>query len=71
MNKYSLTGVNGNAYAIMGYTANAMQDTGYSKEDIENYYKSAKSSDYSHLLAVSMDMLDRCNERLDSKEDEN
>lgn len=61
MKKYSLVGVDGNAYSIMGYVRSAMRREGCSSEEIEEYTKEAKSEDYYNLLAVSMEMIDHLN----------
>ena len=60
---YSLIGVDGNAYAVMGYVIRAMRETGFSQEEIKAYQKDAQSDDYDHLLCVSCEMIDKCNER--------
>ena len=60
---YSLIGVNGNAFSVMGYVRQAMKETGFTKNEIEAYTKDATSGDYDHLLVVSIDMIDKCNER--------
>lgn len=62
MGKYCLVGVDGNAIAVMGYVSLAMQETGFTKDEINSYRKEAMSSDYDHLLAVSDEMVDKCNE---------
>lgn len=62
---YDLVGVNGNAFSVMGYVRNAMKETGFSRTEIEAYTKDAMSSDYDHLLTVSVEFVDKCNERLD------
>lgn len=59
--KYSLIGINGNAFCVMGYVSLAMQEVGMSKEEINQYNQNAMSSDYNHLLSVSLDMIDVCN----------
>lgn len=59
--EYDLVGVDGNAYSIMGYVQKAMKECGFSQEEIKEYLDDAKSSDYNHLLVVSMDMIDKCN----------
>lgn len=59
-NKYSLVGVDGNAYSVMGYVQRAMKESGL-KSEIDEYIKDATSDDYNHLLAVSCDYIDRCN----------
>ena len=61
--EYSLIGVNGNAFSVMGYVRQAMKETGFTKNEIEAYTKDATSGDYDHLLVVSIDMIDKCNER--------
>lgn len=59
--KYTLIGVDGNAYAIMGYVVKAMKKEGRSPHDIEKYRTDAILADYDHLLRVSMDMIDDLN----------
>lgn len=61
--KYSLIGVDGNAFNIMGYVRRAMKEAGFTREEIEAYTKDATSGDYNHLLVVSIDIIDRCNEK--------
>ena len=69
MVKYTLIGVNGNAYSIMSYVCHALKAE---KENMElaideyeaikaDYLKDATSSDYNHLLCVSFDMIERIN----------
>ena len=60
--KYSLVGVDGNAYAIMGYTAKAlrMEGLGDLKDEM---YKEATSGDYNHLIVVCMEYIDKANEK--------
>lgn len=61
---YDLVGIDGNAFAIMGYVRNAMKETGFTKQEIESYTKDAMSSDYDHLLCVSVEYVDKCNDRI-------
>ena len=63
MMKFSLVGVDGNAFNVMGYVRKAMKQVGYNQEDISNYTSVATSGDYDHLLAVSMDWIDKCNQK--------
>lgn len=63
--KYSLIGINGNAYCVMGYVGRAMREVGMSKEEINQYHLNAMSSDYKYLLSVSLDMIDTCNKLAD------
>jgi len=60
--KYSLVGIDGNAFYIMGYVQKAMKESGFDKEEISQYISSATSGDYNNLLCVSMDMIDKCNQ---------
>lgn len=64
MKPYTLVGVDGNAYSVMGYVTNAMRQAGMSKAERDAYLKDAMSSDYNHLLVVSMDMIEKVNEVL-------
>jgi hypothetical protein len=63
MNMYKLTGIDGNAYSIMGYVSEAMKEQKFAKEDINEYIKKATSSDYYHLLRVSLAYIGLCNDR--------
>ena len=58
---YTLADVDGNAFAIMAYVRSAMMREGKSNEEIDNYHKDAQSSDYHHLLQVSVEMCERLN----------
>lgn len=61
--EYTLIGVDGNAFAIMGYVVRAMKLEHKSKDEIDAYIRDAKSSDYTHLIAVSVDMCEELNNR--------
>lgn len=61
---YSLIGIDGNAYSIMGYVSRAMKDTGHNKEEVDAYLKDAMSSDYTHLVRVSSDMIEKINKEI-------
>jgi len=50
-----LVGENGNAFSIMGLVKKALKQSGADKEYIDKYLNAAKSGDYDHLLAVSME----------------
>lgn len=58
---YSLIGVDSNAFAILGYVSKAMRKEKRSSQEIEEYIKNAKSNDYSHLLLVSQQMIEKLN----------
>ena len=68
--RYTLVGVDGNAFAIMGYTAKAMRRAGFTKEEIEQMYKEAEASDYNHLICVCDGYIDKVNERLGLEDEE-
>lgn len=67
MEKYCLVGVDGNAIDVMGYVSLAMQETGFTKDEINSYRKEAMSGDYNNLLCVSMEYIDKCNQRAEKK----
>lgn len=60
----------GNAGAIMGATTSAMKRAGVEKSIIDEYLKEAMSSDYNHLLQVTMEYVDVDLESSDEDEDE-
>ena len=62
MEKFDLVGIDGNAFCIMAYVTNAMKKCGFSKEARDKYIEDATSSNYDHLLVLSMEMIDTCNE---------
>ena len=64
MKAFTLVGVDGNAYAVMGYVQRAMRTANMSKEDQDVYLEDAMSADYNHLLCVSIDMIEKVNEKL-------
>ena len=65
---YTLVGVNGNAFSVMGYVRRAMKERHRTREEIDAYTKDAMSSDYDHLLVVSIEMIDKLNEELTNEE---
>ena len=64
MNKFSLVGVNGNAFNVLAYTANAMKKAGFQPAEIREYERLATSGNYNTLLCLSVDKINECNERL-------
>ena len=62
--KYNLVGIDGNAYSVMGYVIKAMKRERFSKSEIDDYRADAMSDDYNHLLSVSAEMIDKCNNKL-------
>ena len=63
MDKYSLVGVNGNAYFIMGYVLECMSKEGKNQEEKKDYFNEARKSDYDNLLVVSANMIEKLNEK--------
>jgi hypothetical protein len=50
----------------MGYVLKAMKECGMSKEEQSDYQTKAMGDDYNNLLAVSIEMIDKCNEIAES-----
>jgi hypothetical protein len=67
MDKYSLIGVDGNAFAVMGYVRKAMRSEGYSEEQIKAFTDKATSGDYNNLLAVCDEQIEEINKTLDNQ----
>lgn len=61
MEKYSLIGVDGNAFAIMGYTAKALRREGLGAQ-IPEMQSKAMSGDYNNLICVCMEYVDMAND---------
>lgn len=61
MAKYTLVGVNGNAYAVMAYTARALKNEGL-RDLVDEMHQKATSGDYNNLLCVCMDYVDMAND---------
>ena len=59
--KYTLVGVDGNAFFIMGYVLKCMRKEKKSQEEVDTYLADAKSSNYDHLVAVSAKMIEELN----------
>ena len=51
MPKYTLIGVNGNAFAVMGYTAKALKNEGLHAE-VQTMLEKAKAGNYFQLVAT-------------------
>ena len=58
--KYSLIGINGNAFSIMGYVRNTLKKEGL-KDKIKEYTQKATAKDYNHLIAVSLEYIELAN----------
>ena len=64
MKPYDLVGVDGNAFSVMGYVSKAMLRSGFTTKEKDEYLADAQSSDYNHLLFVSVQMVEKVNEKL-------
>ena len=69
MAKFTLVGVDGNAFAVMGYTANALRRAGL-KDEVKTMQDKAMSSDYDNLLRVCVEYVDKANEALGLTDEE-
>lgn len=61
MCKYTLVGVDGNAYAIMGYTAKALRNENLS-DKINEMQDKAMSGNYYNLIATCNNYIELANE---------
>jgi len=62
MSKYNLVGVDSNAFSVLTYVKTALKREGL-KDKIDDYMAKATSSDYDHLLAISIEYIDLANEK--------
>lgn len=69
MKRFTLVGVDGNAFSIMGYTANALRKAGL-KDKADEMYDRATSGDYYNLIAVCDEYVEMANEALGLEDDE-
>ena len=60
--KYDFVGIDGNSFSVIGYGLKAMKECKMSKEEQSDYQTKAMSGDYNNLLAISVEMIDKCNE---------
>lgn len=58
--KYSLVGVDGNAFSIMGYTSRALKREGL-RDKVDEMHQRATSEDYDNLIAVCLEYIDMAN----------
>ena len=66
--RYSLVGVDGNAFSIMGYTSRALKETGH-RDLCDEMFAKATSGDYNHLISVCMEYIDLANEVVEETEE--
>lgn len=67
--KYSLVGVDGNAFGIMGYTSRALKNEGL-RDLVADMQSEATSGDYDNLIQVCLKYLDIANLKADVVYDE-
>lgn len=60
--KYSIYGIDGNAFSIMSYVSNCMKKEGKSEKEISDYRNEAMSNTYEELLCLSADIIDELNQ---------
>jgi len=66
MGKFSLVGVNGNAFAVMGYTARALRRAGL-EDQVDKMYEEAESGNYYHLITTCEGYINKANKALEGK----
>ena len=59
--KYSLVGVDGNAFSVMGYTARALKSEGLGNL-VDEMQAKATSGDYNNVICTCLEYLDKANE---------
>ena len=60
--KYTLVGVDGNAFCVMGYTSRALEREGLG-DLVDEMTEKATSGDYHNLLSVCMEYIDKANKK--------
>ena len=58
--KFSLVGVDGNAFNIMAYVKTAMREAGFSKKERSEYVGDCMRGDYDRRLVISEEMVECC-----------
>ena len=65
MEKFSLEGVEQTQNEVLAYVQEAMKKCNMSNTEMEDYVKEAKKYDFTHLLEVSQEYIDMCNQYQD------
>lgn len=68
MAKYSLVGVDGNAFFLMAYTGRALKTEGL-RDKVKDMYQEATSGDYDNLVCVCDKYIQMANEAAGDTED--
>lgn len=63
MSRFTLIGVDGNAFSVMGYTERALRKAGL-QDRVDKMYEEAESGDYYHLLMICDSYVQMANEAL-------
>ena len=69
MARFTLVGVDSNAFSIMGYTADALRKAGL-RDKIDEMYSRATSGNYYNLIAVCDEYVEMANEALGLEDEE-
>ena len=69
MARFSLVGVNGNAFSIMGYTSRCLKSAGLDNK-CDEMYKRATTGDYNNLICVCDEYVQMANDALGLEEEE-
>lgn len=67
---YDLSNRYDNTLSVMQYTIAAMRDVGFTQGEIEDYIDEATKSHNAHLVDVSVEYVNKCNERVGSYNDD-
>lgn len=59
--KFTLKGLDGNAWCIMAYVSEAMRKSGVAPARRNEYVKQATGGDYNNLVTVSQGIIDKLN----------
>lgn len=67
---YDLSDKFSNTFDVIAYTVSAMRETGFNQSDIDDYLIDATSTHNSHLVDVSIEVIDKCNNRINAYNDD-
>ncbi len=66
MERFTLVGVDGNAYSLMGYTAICLRRAGLA-DKIDQMWAEATAKDYNNLVCVCAGYVEMANDAIDQK----
>lgn len=69
MSRFTLVGVDGNAFCIMGYTAQCLRKAGLG-DKVSQMHKEATAGDYYNLIAVCDRYVEMANDKLGLTDEE-